>query len=97
MDILKKAFFAKFGLDKLSEEKREELLSGIGETFIKRVIGPAMMNLPEEKRADFQKLVEEKDFEKILQFLIANVPNFKELAAIEAKRLQEEIKNLAGK
>jgi hypothetical protein len=96
MDILKKAFFAKFGLDKLSEEKREELIAGIGETFIKRVIGPAMMNLPEDKREVFQALVEEKDFDKILQFLITNVPNFKELAAAEAKRLQEEIKNITN-
>lgn len=96
MDLIKKAFFAKFGLDKLPEEKREELLSSLGETFIKRVIGPAMMNLPEEKREEFQKLVAEKDFDKILQFLVLNVPNFKELAAAEAKRLQEEIKNITG-
>lgn len=96
MDILKKAFFAKFGLNKLSKDKQDELLSGIGETFIKRVIGPAMMSLPEKDRVDFQTLVEDKDFDKVLQFLIAKVPNFKELAAVEAKRLQDEIKNATG-
>ena len=96
MDILKNAFLAKFGLNKLPKEKQEELLSGIGETFIKRVLAPAIANLPNEDKLEFQALVTNGDFDKILQFIVAKVPNFKELAAKEACRLQEEIKNATG-
>lgn len=82
------------GIDKLPEERQKELLTQIGEVMQQRVVLRLLEELPEEKKEEFGKILEENqdNMEPIEAFLKENISDLENIILDEIGKYKQEAK-----
>lgn len=85
---------SELGIDKLPEEQQKDLLAQISEVLQQRIVLRLVEEMPEEKKEDFGKVLQEgeKNPDKIEKFLNENLPNLEELVLDEIGKYKTEAK-----
>lgn len=84
-----------FGIDKMPEEKQEEMINRIGKIIFQSVLIRVLPLLGEEDVAEYEKLVEKETMpDDILDFFFKKVPSFFEIIVEESEKLKKETEGL---
>lgn len=89
MDLVKE-----LGIDQLPREQQEELLVQISEVMQQRIVLRLVGELPENKKEEFGKIVEEnkEDPQPMENFLRENIPDVEEKILDEIGKYKVEVK-----
>ncbi len=89
---LKENIIKELGLENLPEEKKLEILLGIGRVIQQNVILRILDELPEKDKDEFDKLLGEKgdDEEAVLKFLQSKIPNLDGIVNEEIEKFKKE-------
>ena len=84
------------GLENLPKEKQEEMLIEIGNVVQQRIIIRISQEMPEENKAEFEKIMQDKKDqpEEIEKFIKEKVPTIDDIVAEEIGRYKQEIMDL---
>ena len=90
---------SELGLDNLSREKKIELMIKWGDIIQKDVLIKILQVLPEEDKAELDKLLSRKkdNFKEVYKFLEKKMPNLDEIVKEEIKKFRKEMKESAKK
>lgn len=89
-DKIKEDIMQYLGLNKLSQDKQDEILSKIGEIILKKIFIETVDKLGEADRMEFEKMLKEgSDADKIEKFLNTKIENYDMIIS----RIVEEVKN----
>lgn len=81
------------GVDKLSEEKKEEMISKISELVLKRVFLATLEELDDEGKEKYEQLIgQNTDPEEMSRFLNSRIPDYSRFTEKVIAELGEEIK-----
>jgi len=81
------------GLEKLPQEKQEELIAKMGEVILKKMFLKTVEKLDEDGRKHFEKMLEEKRTpEEIEEFLKVKIPDYDKVLEKIVGELKEELK-----
>jgi len=80
-------------LDKLPDDKREEVLTAMTEALLKRVILVVLEKIPKDRKSEFDEISKTKDSDKINEFLAAVVPNYEKVLTAEIDNFKKEMKD----
>ena len=96
---IKDNLISQLGLDDLPQEKKIELMMKWGDIVQKDIIMRVLRELPEEDKAELDKLLAAKgeNFEEIYKFLEGKMPNLDDIVKEEIEKFREEIKDSAKK
>ena len=88
----KKNIVKELGLENLPEDRKMEILLGIGRIIQQNVILRILDKLPEEDKKDFDKLLEKKGDkeEEILKFLQKKIPSLDKIVNEEIEKFKTE-------
>ena len=78
------------GLDSMSEENKDKVLTEVLELISKRAGAKIMENFSEEEIVEFEA-IPENDLEKMEEFLIAKNPDAKKIFDEEARIVKDEL------
>lgn len=93
-DKIKGDIMQYLGLDKLSQDKQDEVLSKIGEIILKKIFIETVDKLSEGDRVEFERMLKEgTDADSIEKFLNTRIENYDIMIAKIADDLKEELKN----
>lgn len=82
-----------FQLDKVPEEKREELLTKMGEALFKRIFLETMEKIGESGVAEYDKLLERKaSVEEIDAFLESKIPDYNGFLRSVVEKFKSDMK-----
>lgn len=93
-ELWDKDIFALLGLENAPEEKKKEILDQMTATINNRVLARILDQLSEEEIREFEKLIDEKDDVKVIEFLKSKGVDLMQYAAEEAMIYKTEILNL---
>ncbi len=80
-----------FGIDKMPEEKREEMVNRIGKIIFEAVLMRVLPMLTEEELNEYEKLLEKNvSPDQLMEFFFAKVPNFLEIISEESANFQKD-------
>ncbi len=79
------------GLENLPEDKKEELLSVMTESVLKRITISVLEQLSDEDKKEFDKLRDQADAEKINQFLREKIENYDAMIEKIIKEFKQEM------
>ncbi|KKP68614.1 MAG: hypothetical protein UR66_C0004G0014 [Candidatus Moranbacteria bacterium GW2011_GWE1_35_17] len=89
-DKIKEDIMQYLGLNKLSQDKQDEILAKIGEIILKKIFIETVDKLGETDRAEFEKMLKEgTDADSIEKFLNTKIENYDMIIS----RIVEEVKN----
>jgi len=75
--VLKDEFVKEFHLEKVSEEKQEELLAKMGEALLKRIFLETMEKIGDQGVAEYEKMLEKNAKEdEIDAFFESKIPGY---------------------
>jgi len=94
---LKADLIKELGIDQLEPSKQEEVLTAMTEAVLKRLTIRVLEKLPESDRADFEKISQSQDAEKMTNFLKDKIPDFEEIAAQEIADFKKEMTETVNK
>ena len=94
-DLWGKDIFALLGLENAPEEKKKEILDNMTATINNRVLARVMDQLDENELKEYEDLLDQKDDQKIIDFLKSKDIDMMQYAAEEAMIYKMEIINLA--
>ena len=93
-----KDLIKELGLENLSVDEQEKLVSDMSEVVYKRVLLRVVEKLSDEEATELNNLFEKGNMEKIDQYLRDRVPDFASILRKEIEKYQEEmIKNIGEK
>ncbi|MBI5138827.1 MAG: hypothetical protein HZA95_03460 [Candidatus Vogelbacteria bacterium] len=92
---IRETIIKELDLGLLSAEKQTEIITGLAEEIMKRVMIMAMERLPAERHADFKSLIGGDEL-TIVKFLDENIPEFQKLIDHEVKSAIKEFQELSG-
>jgi len=87
-----KAIGDDLGISNLPKEAQEEIIVKLGEVALKNTVVAVLEKLPEENMAEFEKLSESHDQEKVRYFLTKYIPDFDQISKNEMKKVAEDFK-----
>ena len=82
----------KLDLDDIPLDKREEIAQKLTNIIQKRVLLRVADLLPDERKEEFNKIIESDDQEEIDQFFSQNISNIQEIINEEIETLKRELK-----
>lgn len=89
-DKIKEDIMQYLGLNKLSQDKQDEILAKIGEIILKKIFIETVDSLNETDRVEFEKMLKEgSDADSIEAFLNTKIENYDMIIS----RIVEEVKN----
>ena len=96
---IKDNLISQLGLDDLPQEKKIELMMKWGDIVQKDIIIRVLRELPEEDKAELDKLLTAKgeNFEEVYKFLEGKMPNLDDIVKEEIEKFRKEIKDSAKK
>lgn len=99
MNTIKDNIIKELGLDNLSEERKTEILLGIGRVIQQNVILRILDELKEGDKDEFDKFLENnsENEEIIYQFLQSKISNLDGIINEEIKKIKEESVNFINK
>ncbi len=81
----------KLGLDKLPQERQEQILDQMGQEIQERVIGRVLEEMPEEDQNELSRILASGPEDKaVLDFLKAKFPNLEEIIDEEIKDFESD-------
>lgn len=89
---LKQNIIEELGLADLPEETQAKLLVGMTESILKRITLRVWEELPESDRAEFEKVRETGEPEKIDEFLREKISNYDKMLQEAIAEFKEEMK-----
>jgi len=90
---IREAIMKELGLEKLSQEKQEELIAKMGEVILKKMFLETVEKLDEDGRKHFERMLEEKRTpEEIEEFLKVKIPDYDEILKKIVMDLKEDLK-----
>ncbi len=93
-----KDLIKELGLENLSVDEQEKLVSDMSEVVYERVLLRVVEELSDEEATELNNLFEKGNMEKIDQYLRDRVPDFASILKKEIEKYQEEmIKNIGEK
>ena len=93
---IKQSIIEELGLGSLPEEKQTELLTAMTESVLKRITIKTLELLSEEDRAEFDKLRETDEPDKITEFLRTKISNYDAMVEGVVREFKEEMKGTMG-
>ncbi len=95
---IRKDIISSFGIDKLSEDKREEAIMQIGKIIFQGTLMRVLPLLEEEQVDRYNELMDTKpDPIKVMEFFLEEVPTFMEILADESESLRKKSQSLIDK
>lgn len=91
MDLTKE-----LGLENFTEEEKSELLAQFTDSLLKRLVVRVYSKLKREEQAEFDRLAESGDSEKINSFLAEKIPDMTQVRDEEVSALLAEMKEFIG-
>lgn len=88
MDLVKE-----LNLDKFTEEEKNEVLTQLVDSLLKRLILRVYDKLNESDQKEFDELSKNGNVEKINEFLASKIPDLDQIREEELKGLVEEMKD----
>ncbi|HHD92560.1 MAG TPA: hypothetical protein ENL06_03010 [Candidatus Portnoybacteria bacterium] len=82
----------KLDLDDIPLDKKEEIAQKLTNIIQKKVLLRVADLLPDEKKEEFNKIIESDNQEEIDQFFSQNIPNIQEIINEEIETLKRELK-----
>ncbi|MES2023442.1 MAG: DUF5663 domain-containing protein [Patescibacteria group bacterium] len=80
-----------FDIDKLPEDKQEEMISEIGSLIFQSVLIRVLPLLEEKDLAEYEKLTDQKmDIEKLFDFFFEKIPNFLQIVTEESENFRKD-------
>lgn len=80
-----------FGIDKMPEEKQEEMISRIGGIIFQGVLARILPLLEEKELAEYNKLIAEgAEPDALLDFFFENVPSFMQIVTEESENFRKD-------
>lgn len=92
---IKDTIIKELDLGLLSLEKQTEIISGLGEEILRRIMLMIMERLPANKHLEFNAL-KGGDEIQIVKFLDDNIPEFQKLIDHEVRSAIKEFQELSG-
>ncbi len=89
---IQQSIIQELGLQDLPEETQIKLLTQMTESVLKRIAVKVLEQLSEADRAEFEKLQETGDVEKVNDFLTAKIPNYEQIVLEIIAEFKEEMK-----
>jgi len=90
---IREAVMKELGLEKLSQEKQEELIAKMGEVVLKKMFLETVEKLDGDGRKHFERMLEEKRTpEEIEEFLKVKIPDYDEILKKIVMDLKEDLK-----
>ncbi len=87
-----------FEIDKMPEDKQEEMIIRIGKIIFQSVIMRILPMMPEEDLEAYNKMMEENASpESVFDFFFEKVPNFLEIVADESENFRKEAGQVLAK
>lgn len=87
-----------FEIDKMPEDKQEEMIGKIGGIIFQAVILRVLPMMSEEDLAEYNKMMDENaNPEKVFDFLFEKVPNFFGIIAEESENFRKEAGEVLSK
>lgn len=83
--------FTAIGAKDLTDDDKAKLFVKMIESVQIRTIGKIFETLDQDKKLELEKIIEEEEAPEMDRFLDDNVPNYEEIFASEAKKLQLEL------
>jgi len=94
---IREIIMKELGLEKLPQEKQEELLVKMGEVILKKMFLETVEKLDEDGQKHFEKMLENKSTpEEIEEFLKVKIPDYEKILEKIVGDLKEELKGLAN-
>ena len=85
------------GLDNLPEEQKAQMLEQMNDLVQKRLLLRVLDSLDDDKRAEYEQLLDQEDQNAINSFIQQNVPQFKDWLFEEVYTLKSELSDRAEK
>jgi len=93
---IRETIMKELGLEKLPQEKQEELLVKMGEVILKKMFLETVEKLDEDGRKHFEKMLNNKSTpEEIEEFLKVKIPDYDKILEKIVGDLKEELKQLS--
>ena len=90
---IRETIMKELGLEKLPQEKQEELIAKMGEVILKKMFLETVEKLDEDGRKHFERMLEEKRTpEEIEEFLKVKIPDYGEILKKIVMDLKEDLK-----
>jgi hypothetical protein len=89
-DFLQKDLIAELGLQALPDDKKEEMVLRIGELIQQNIVLRIISELPEGDKEEFEKVLDENNGEKTLEFLQTKFPNLNQVVEDEITKFKQE-------
>lgn len=87
-----------FEIDKMPEDKQEEMLEKIGGIIFKATLMRILPMMPEEDLEEYNRMMDENASpEKVFDFLFEKVPNFFGIIAEESEAFRKEAGEVLSK
>lgn len=95
--IAKVDLIKELGIDKLPEEKREQVLMQMGEIIQQRTLLRLAEEMTDEQKDEFNKALDEnkENPEKVTEYLQTNFPELDKIVMEEIGKYKQEIMDLA--
>ena len=89
-------FIKELGIDKLSKEKKEQVLMQMGEIIQQRTLLKLAEKMTDKEKETFNKILEEnrENPEKITEYLQTNFPDLNKIVIEEIGKYKQEIMEL---
>lgn len=95
---IKKNIVELFNIDKLPEDKQEEMVKQIGTLIFQSVLIRILPNLEEAELAEYERLIEGgASQEALLDFFFDKVPNFLEIVTEESENFRKDSEKVMSK
>lgn len=93
-DKIKEDIMQYLGLNKLSQDKQDEILAKIGEIILKKIFIETVDKLKEGDREEFEKMLKDgSDADKIEKFLNTKIENYDIIIGKIVEDIKNDIKN----
>ena len=88
---VRKNIITMFEIDKLPEDKQEEMINRVGNTIFQSVLIRVLPMLKEDELAEYEKLLEnDAEPDALFDFFFEKIPSFFQIVTEESENLREE-------
>lgn len=94
---LRTILIKELGIEGLPEEAQDEIVSKLGEVVLKSLTASIFEKIPNEARAEFERIAETNDSERIQNFLSEHIPDLHLLMEEEVRKALERFAELEAK
>ncbi len=92
-DLMRKTIISELGLDALPAEKKDQIIEQMSNVLQQRIALKLAPELEKEEHAKALKQIGDDDPEKVLAYMVNNIPEFDLMVKNEINALKQEMSN----